>query len=583
MFKRVCTVALCLGLGPLGCGGRPAAEPAPSLTAADADIAVVEGLAGPWRATLTSPGGPLPFGLRFGQADGELTATAINGSERVVFSEVRRDGRTVTLRIDTYDSQIVATVDETGATLSGTWTKTTPDGPQSMPFAASQGAAARFGAASAKPAHAVPDSVAGQWSIVFAEQDGSTFVGHAIFEDVGDQLRGTILTDTGDYRYLAGRYERGTVELSCFDGGHAFLFRAAVGPDGKLAGDFWSRGEYHATWTAHAMAQAEPSPLADPYSAVALADPKQGRFEFSFPDLEGRPVTDRDARFEGKVVLVDIFGTWCPNCNDYAPLLAQWHRRYAARGLEIVGLAFEMTGDVQRDRDFVGRYAKHHGLEFPLLLAGTSDKKDAAEALPSLPKVLSYPTTVFVGRDGRVAKIHSGFAGPATGDHHTRMVKEMEAEIEQLLSGHAGPKPGERCAATESVQSLKLIGTSGHAAARTELLADLITGRLSGTTFTLTAAEAPKVVTVDRLLTEAERQGILDHLRAICGSVDINESAKHSAPGGSSRYEVRDRAGSMLVLLLPGAASVAVGERSMTLNREQFVRLGELFARAAVE
>ena len=280
------------------------------------------------------------------------------------------------------------------------------------------------------PQQVVPDSIDGEWAMTFTEEDASTFVGHGIFETKGDELRGTILTDTGDYRYLAGRYRAGRMELSCFDGAHAFLFRASVNTSDGLVGSFWSRAHYHAEWEAKKLEPGDPSPLADPYAVLTA---KQGRFEFSFPDLDGKVVSHDDPRFAGKVVLVEVFGTWCPNCNDYAPLLAKWHKRYQPRGLEIVGLAFEMTGDADRDRTYVKKFASHHNLDFTLLLAGTSDKKQAAAALPSVDKIASYPTTVLIGRDGQVHRIHSGFAGPATGEHHKKLVRDLEAEIESLL------------------------------------------------------------------------------------------------------------------------------------------------------
>ncbi len=132
--------------------------------------------------------------------------------------------------------------------------------------------------------------------------------------------------------------------------------------------------------------------------------------------------------------MVNVFGSWCPNCNDEAPLLAEWYRRYRDRGLEIVGLAYEFTGDPERDRRLVRRFAKRYGIDYPLLLAGVSDKAAAAETLPDLTAVLSYPTTIFIGRDGKVRKIHSGFAGPGTGRHHEELVAKLEAAIEELLA-----------------------------------------------------------------------------------------------------------------------------------------------------
>ncbi len=439
MLRPALAVALITSMSACDEAGPKPAPPAPPAPS-DPVASSVADLEGPWRATLASPGGPLPFGLELLREGDTLGAIARNGPEQVEFSSVTRHGSDLVLRIDTYDSEIRATQD--GDRLVGTWTKTTPQGPHTMPFEASRGDRPRFSAPVPTPAYPVPATIDGNWSIVFTEDDGQTFVGQGVFETKGDDLRGTVLTDTGDYRYLEGRYQHGTLELSCFDGGHAFLFRATVDAEGRLRGDFWSRGAYHATWTADAMAPQQASPLADPYRAVELSPAAaDGRFQFSFPDLNGNPVTDRDPRFVDKVVLIDIFGTWCPNCNDYAPLLARWHRRYHAQGLEIVGLAFEMTGDVERDRKFVGKYAQRYGLEFPLLLAGTSDKSAAAATLRSLDEVESYPTTIFVGRDGRVQRIHSGFAGPATGAHHRAMVAEMEQEIEALLAAPTSTHP----------------------------------------------------------------------------------------------------------------------------------------------
>ncbi len=249
----------------------------------------------------------------------------------------------------------------------------------------------------------------------------------------GANLTGTFLTPTGDYRFLEGTYRLGRLRLSTFDGAHAFLFDATAREDGTLAGDFWSRDTYHATWTARRAEEYE-SILPDAWTAVGLTN-DEGAFSFTFPDLEGDPLSLGDPRFAGKVVLVNIFGSWCPNCNDEAPLLAEWHRRYRDRGLEIVGLAYEFTGDPDRGRQLVRRFAERYSIEYPLLLAGVSDKAAAASTLPDLTAVIAYPTTIFIGRDGKVRKIHTGFTGPGTGSHYQQLVAELETVIEELLGG----------------------------------------------------------------------------------------------------------------------------------------------------
>lgn len=394
-------------------------------------------LAGDWRAVLESPGGELPFTLRITESADGLGAIALNGDEEAPFSGVTVDGRTVVLDFSWYDSEITAELSEDGSQLTGRWRKTVPAGDSTLPFRATRGAGpSRFEPAGRGledgPA---PDSIAGAWAVEFTDEDGTEPARGEFVED-GERLLGTFLTPTGDYRYLEGSYEDGRLRLSTFDGAHAFLFDAAKQPDGSLAGDFWSRDTYHATWTARPV-ESDERVLPDAWELVGLTN-DQGRFRFEFPDLEGNPLSLADERFAGKVVLVNIFGSWCPNCNDKAPLLADWHRRYSERGLEIVGLAYEFSGDPERDREFVRRYAERHGIDFPLLLAGTSDKQAAAETLPDLTAVIAFPTTVFIGRDGTARSVHTGFAGPGTGDHYRELVADLEARIEALLAEPSG-------------------------------------------------------------------------------------------------------------------------------------------------
>jgi thiol-disulfide isomerase/thioredoxin len=174
-------------------------------------------------------------------------------------------------------------------------------------------------------------------------------------------------------------------------------------------------------------------PHLKPPTEVTTADTTTP-FRFSFPALDGRPVNQDDARFRGKVVLLDIFGTWCPTCHDAAPTLVRLWRKYHHRGLEIVGVAFEVTGDTAADGALVRRYRDKFDIPFPLLLGGVSDPQEVAAALPQLNGFGAFPTTVFLGRDGRVKRVHAGFYGPATGPQHDALVKETEKEVERLLS-----------------------------------------------------------------------------------------------------------------------------------------------------
>jgi thiol-disulfide isomerase/thioredoxin len=380
-----------------------------------------------WRAVLASAGGELPFTLRIRADANGLSAFAVNGTEEARFDSASLEGRTLRLRLEVYDSEIAALLSADGQTLSGTWTKGTRP---PLAFRATRGDARRF-LSQPDSKEAAPGSIAGAWAATFGTGEKAE-AGRGEFTVEGERVRGTFLTPVGDHRYLEGDFFGGQLRLSRFDGSAASLYLAELQPDGSLSGQLW-RGATPTPWTARRVDVASSDGLPDSFALAGLAN-SLGRLRFSFPDLAGQPVSLDDARFRGRVVLVNIFGSWCPNCNDEGPLLREWQRRYAGRGLEIVGLAYEQTGDRQGDRRAVQKFARRYGLEYPLLLAGISDRKAAAATLPDLAGLFAFPTNILVDRQGRVRKIHSGFAGPATGEHHRRLVAELERLIEGLLA-----------------------------------------------------------------------------------------------------------------------------------------------------
>jgi thiol-disulfide isomerase/thioredoxin len=415
------SVVLVLALALLA-AAAPAQESAPATPALRPGI---------WRAWLDSPGGELPFQLELWPAEDALRAVIHNGDERVPFPVAELDGDMVTLAMPHYDSTITETLDPSGKHLEGEWVKRNsgPDSWTRMSFHATfcdlWTSQCRFA-----PEEAVfTTRPSGRWSVRF---EGSDDPAVAVFENAeGDGpllWTGTFLTTLGDYRYLAGNVVGDRLQLSCFDGAHAFLFRARVQAD-HLEGDFWSRDSSHETWTAVRDPDAE---LPDAFELTRWNE-EVPLESLAFPDLEGVERSLGDEAFAGQARIVQLFGSWCPNCNDEAPYLAELDRRYRERGLRIVGLAFEHTGDAARDTEQLRRYAARHELDYPLLLAGTSDKAEASKRFPLVDRVRAYPTTLFLDAQGRVRAIHTGFAGPATGEAHARLRRDFERMIEQLL------------------------------------------------------------------------------------------------------------------------------------------------------
>lgn len=374
-----------------------------------------------WRVEFRLPDITLPVGLHIAR-DGSA-AWFSNGVERVEVGEVTVEGDRYVLRFPAFNNHLELRRD--GDRMSGTLTLVKRGYEQHIPIEARPDPGYRF---SADPQAEI--DVTGRWEVIFTDDEGNEGSAIGEFDQQGSSLAGTFLTPTGDYRYLAGEVDGRTLKLSTFDGAHAFVFTATMDESGHLNGDFWSGTSWHETWEARRNFDAE---LPDAFSLTHLK-PGYETVEFTFPNLDGEPVSLSDPRYEGKVVLVTLAGSWCPNCADEAEFLSEYYRENRHRGLEIVTLLFEHVREFEAAAQLGRELRKKHGIGFDLLIAGYSDKTDAAEALPMLNHVLAYPTMIFIDRAGEVRRIHTGFSGPGTGGHYQDFVREFNALMDELLA-----------------------------------------------------------------------------------------------------------------------------------------------------
>lgn len=380
---------------------------------------------GPYRATLELPGGEAPFGLEVIAAESGFVLELANGAERTrVENTTIEDGELVAV-FPGYQNSLRARIGRDR--LTGHVTLIKAGGKeQVIPFKAELGKAFRF----FEDASSDNADFAGRWSITFTSDDGKTSPAIGIFEQEHDRVTGTVVTTTGDHRYLEGQVRGDELKLSTFAGGLAYLYHLQVTEDGRLEGEYWQGLAWHEKIAGERNQEA----TLEGVGPVTTLQSEGDRLEFTFRDPDGREVSLSDERFQGKVVLVTIGGTWCPNCHDEAKFLVPFYDEYKDKGFEIVALMFERHGEFEKAASAVRGYRRDLGINFPTLVAGVAEADDVSSKLPMLSGVYGYPTAILLDKQGTMRDTHTGFSGPATGKHYEEYIEEFTAKVNELLA-----------------------------------------------------------------------------------------------------------------------------------------------------
>jgi peroxiredoxin len=376
---------------------------------------------GSWRAALIiDDDHEIPFLVTYAS---DTTMTIINAAERIEISNVQLFGKdSIYIEHPVFEGILKGVYTENY--ISGEFVK--PSLERIMPFYMTFGNDARF-----EP-FSVPNLIInGSWETVFSPNaDANRYIAKGDFEQTGNRITGTFRTTTGDYRYLDGILVNDSLKLSTFDGAHAFLFEAKV-TDSTMVGNFYSGNHWSEPFTATLNNDYELPPT----DSLTFLKEDYDTIDFTFNDTSGHPISLRDTRFRDKVVLVQIMGTWCPNCLDETAYFSEFYKRQDTANFEIVSLAFEYAKTEESALKAINKLKNRHQVDYPILLAqyGSSSKLKANEKLPMLNHVLSYPTTIFLDRNKKVRKIHTGFNGPATGIEYTNFVETFEVFVGNLL------------------------------------------------------------------------------------------------------------------------------------------------------
>lgn len=351
----------------------------------------------------------------------ETTLKIFNAEEVIEVDEIEYKNDSIFIKLPYFETVITAKLD--GNNFQGQWIEEDRD--RSVAIYAEYDIKKRF-----EDSQSSNIDVSGVWEMEFNDY-GNIYPAKAVLSQNENIITGTIRTPTGDYRYLEGIVSADTLMISTFDGAHAFLFKAHV-TDSSMVGNFYSGNHSTETFVG------KPNPnfeLPDEYTLTFINE-GYDTFNFSFPDLKGNLVSLSDDQFKDKVVLVQLMGSYCPNCLDETKFYSKYYEENKDRGLEIVALAFENAKTEDKAIKGITRMKERVGLNYEILLAqiGTNDKGKAQEKMPMLNKVVSYPTTIYLDRTGKVRKIHTGFNGPATGEKYKNFEAEFEAFLNTLLS-----------------------------------------------------------------------------------------------------------------------------------------------------
>lgn len=365
----------------------------------------------------------IPVRLQWVEEKGKTAWYFTNGVEKIKVDNITATGDSVVLQMPVFESQFRVKVDT--SSIRGLWLKGGAVKTTVLPFFAEP---EKKAVAAAKPFF----NITGRWAVHFSSAKANEIsVGE--FKQQGNTVTGTFLNPTGDYRFLEGTVSGNSLQLSGFDGGHAFYFTAAINNNTTISdGVFYSGASYKENWSAVKDAAAK-----IPQESVAMfAKPGEERLHFTFKDLEGKPVSINDKKFKNKVVVIQLMGSWCPNCMDETAFLSEYYNSNKQRGMEVIALAYEYSTNWERSIKSLQKFQQRYNVQYTILNTGVTvtDSLRTEKTLPELTPIKFFPSSVVLDKKGKIRKLDTGFNGPATGEHYTAYKKEFEATLNKLLN-----------------------------------------------------------------------------------------------------------------------------------------------------
>ncbi|QGW27320.1 redoxin family protein [Phnomibacter ginsenosidimutans] len=384
---------------------------------------------GKWLFTLSRPGGlPVYVQANLQQQGSHYVLAFLNDTETLEINNLRLSGDSLHFDMPLFETRLGFRI-QSVTQLEGWLLKGTSGEYQRWQVTGQQTDGPRI------PGKVQPPvaNLSGRWAMQFQRADGSWRPAIAELKQQGNRLTGTIINPSGDYRFLEGRVSGKELYLTAFDGAHIYAFKAQASQDSIVNGVFFSGNAPGDAFKAMRDAKAS---LPDVTAAAAGMKSGESRLQFRFPDLDSNMVSLTDDRFKGKVTIVQIMGSWCPNCMDETKFLSDYYNGQKMPQVEIVSLAYELSTDFTRSAASLRKFKQRFNVRYPMLITGvkSADPDKAAKTLPQLTDIKYFPTTIFIDKQGRVRKVHNGFYGPGAPEYFEAFKKEFYATMQALLA-----------------------------------------------------------------------------------------------------------------------------------------------------
>lgn len=368
----------------------------------------------------------MPFNFVIDEIEGDFVLTIVNGAETITlkFDDELSQQNHFVYHFDIFDTYL--RFDVTGKDqIAGVFVNESRKDHKEIPFTAQ-----KINGVDQRQNDLKSTLFNGKWQVEFNFDNPGSYPAIGEFLEVNGIMIGTFRTETGDYRFLSGYAKDGKLRLSAFDGSHVFYFEAEYEAD-SLIGQFYSGSHWETKWYGIRNDTFE---LASPYELTQLKtdDP----IAFTKKDLNNQEYIFPNEQVKNKVVIIQIFGSWCPNCLDETNFYNELYEKYADRGLEIIAIGYEKQSRSKERIERLNRYKERMLINYPVLVGGEASKDAASKDFPMFNAIISFPTSIFLNKKGEVVKIHTGFNGPGTGEVYDHYVERTTTMVEHMLEEH---------------------------------------------------------------------------------------------------------------------------------------------------